>query len=194
VAYNGGTGGLAVRPTPQEEAVAHEQHVAPTSLQTEHEHTAASNPQLRYTANHGVPPIAATARPGEFTGHGVVGARPAVTPAAVGAHGPTPAVHGPATNAAAHPGAVTPHAATSGPPHPVGPTNPHPVGPTNTHPVTPTATHTVAPAPHPAGSTTTHRVTPTATHTAAPAPHPPAAPHAAPPPKAPPKQEEHKQP
>ena len=61
VAFNGGNGGIAARPTQQQEAFAHEQHVGATSLQTAHEHTAASNPQLRYTANHGQPPIAATA-------------------------------------------------------------------------------------------------------------------------------------
>ena len=80
VAFNGGTGGIAARPTPQQEAFAHEHHVAPTTNQVQQERTAASNPQLRYTANHGAPPIAATARPGEFTGRGVVAARPAATP------------------------------------------------------------------------------------------------------------------
>ena len=165
VAFNGGAGGLSTRPTAQEEAYSHEQHVAPTSLQTEHEHTAAANPTLRASANGGRPPIAATSRPGEFTGRGVVGTRPAVTPAAAGAHGSVPAVHGPTTPVGAHPGTVTPpHGGPAGAPH-TG-------GPAITRPVTPAA-H--APAPRPAV-----------------APHPAAAPHPAPAPHGAPSKEEHK--
>jgi hypothetical protein len=161
VAFNGGTGGLTTRPTAQEQGFAHEQHVAPNTLQTQHEQTAASNPALRASVNHGAPAIAATSRPNEFTGRGVVAARPAITPAATGAplhpggapapainrpgaaptlHAPataaTPAVHGPTTSTA-HPGTVTPgtqfqHPDTTGTPHPVTSGAP-------THAVTPVA-------------------------------------------------------
>jgi hypothetical protein len=75
VSYNGGTGGISARPTPAETAAEHEHHIAPTSMQTQHEHAASSNRALLASENHGKPAIAATAKPGEFTGHGVVAAR-----------------------------------------------------------------------------------------------------------------------
>jgi len=75
VSYNGGNGGVEARATAQEEAAAHERHVAPVAAQTQHMEAARSNPQLRATANHGNPPIAATSRPGELSGHEVVPAK-----------------------------------------------------------------------------------------------------------------------
>ena len=77
VSYNGGTGGLSARPTAEEQAAASEHHVAPTSAQVDHEHTASTNRALLASENHGRPPVAATERPGEFNGHGVVAARAA---------------------------------------------------------------------------------------------------------------------
>lgn len=77
VSYNGGAGGIAARPTHAEETAAREQHIAPSGLQTQHEHAAASNRALLASANHGRPPIAATAKPGEFSGRGVVTAHAA---------------------------------------------------------------------------------------------------------------------
>ena len=77
VSYNGGAGGIAARPTPAEQSASRDQHIAPTGLQTQHEHTAASNRALLASANHGRPPIAATGRPGEFSGRGVVAAHAA---------------------------------------------------------------------------------------------------------------------
>jgi hypothetical protein len=74
VSYNGGTGGISARPNSAELAAEHEHHVAPTSMQTQHEHTASTNRALLASENHGRPAIAATARPGEFSGHGVVAA------------------------------------------------------------------------------------------------------------------------
>jgi hypothetical protein len=171
VAFNGGTGGVTAQPTAQEQAAAHEQHVAPTALQTQHEQTAASNPALRASVNHGTPAIAATSRPNEFTGRGVVAARPAVTPAATGAPvhpggatgaaiarpGAAPTVHGPTTTTTARPGTVTPgtqvqHPATTVTPHPAtsGATTPA-VAPATQHPVAPAAQHPAAP-PHPAAA------------------------------------------
>jgi hypothetical protein len=117
VSYNGGTGGIQARAEPQELAAQHEQHVAPLPAQVQHEQGAQSNPALRAAANHGNPPIAATARPAVFTGQGVVAAHgvalhpPGSTPAAAaGAHatGGAPAM-------APHPTALT-----AAPPHTTG--------------------------------------------------------------------------
>jgi len=74
VSYNGGRGGINARPTAQEVSFEHERHIAPTSMQTQHEHSAGSNHALLASVNHGRPAIAATARPGEFSGHGAVAA------------------------------------------------------------------------------------------------------------------------
>jgi hypothetical protein len=81
VAFNGGTGGIAARPTPLEEAAMHEQHTPPTGTQTHHEHTASTNRENLASVNHGAPAIAATSKPGEFSGKGVVRARGAAPPA-----------------------------------------------------------------------------------------------------------------
>jgi hypothetical protein len=75
VSFNGGSGGTTVRPTPEQEAAAREQHVAANPAQIQHERTAAANKDLLASENHGRPAIAATARPGEFSGKGVVAAR-----------------------------------------------------------------------------------------------------------------------
>jgi hypothetical protein len=75
VSYNGGTGGVSARATSAELAAEHEHHVAPTAMQTQHEHSASTNRALLASENHGRPAIAATARPGEFSGHGVVAAK-----------------------------------------------------------------------------------------------------------------------
>ncbi len=75
VSFNGGNGGLNVRATAQEEAATRQRHVPPVAVQTQHFQAARTNPELRVAANHGKPPIAATARPGEFRQGGVVPAR-----------------------------------------------------------------------------------------------------------------------
>ena len=82
VSYNG-HGGIDARPTSQEEAAAHERHVGPVAAQTAHINAARANPALRDSANHGRPPITATARPGEFDNRGAANAA---------AHG-NPAIH-----------------------------------------------------------------------------------------------------
>src|SRR5271154_5565026 len=76
VAFNG-PGGIEARPTAQEESYAHESHTAALAVQTEHEHTASQNRQLFASENHGRPAIAATGRPGEFSGRNVIKAREA---------------------------------------------------------------------------------------------------------------------
>jgi hypothetical protein len=75
VSYNGGNGGVNARATAQEETAARERHVGPVAAQTQHFQAARSNPELRASQNHGKPPIAATSRPGSFSGGGVVAAR-----------------------------------------------------------------------------------------------------------------------
>jgi hypothetical protein len=75
VSFNGGSGGTAAQPTQQEQAAAHEQHVAATPAQAQHLQMASTNKALLASENHGQPAIAATAKPGEFSGKGVMAAR-----------------------------------------------------------------------------------------------------------------------
>jgi hypothetical protein len=77
VSFNGGSGGTTTTPTPQEEAAARERRVATLPAQLQHERIASANKSLLASENHGRPAIAATAKPGEFAGKGVVAAREA---------------------------------------------------------------------------------------------------------------------
>lgn len=77
VSFNGGNGGVNVRPTAQEEVAARERHFPRVAAQTQHIEEARSNRELRASVNHGAPPIAATPRPGDFRNRGVVGTREA---------------------------------------------------------------------------------------------------------------------
>jgi hypothetical protein len=107
VSYNGGAGGINARPTPQEEAAANERHIPPVAAQTQHVQTARSNPALRASVNQGKPPIAATAKPAEFKGEGVISAREAGSP-----YHPPPARPGPASPAnPVHASELQPHVA-----------------------------------------------------------------------------------
>ena len=112
VAFNGGAGGLASRPNAAEMAALNQHHVAPTAMQTQHEHTAGTTRENFASVNHGAPAVAATAHPGQFSGAGVVGAHG--SPGAAGglAHGPG-AVGGANANAVrtGTPGAANPNAA-----------------------------------------------------------------------------------
>jgi hypothetical protein len=101
VAFNGGAGGIAARPTALEEAAMHQQHVAATAMQTQHEHTASADRSLLHSVNHGAPAVAATSKPGEFSGRGVVGAR--------GALGGLAGTNAPGGGLAKGPGSVTPN-------------------------------------------------------------------------------------
>jgi hypothetical protein len=76
VSYNGGSGGVQARPTPEEEAFGRERHVGRVAAQTEHIQQARANPELRASKNHGKPPIAATTKPADFRS-GVVPAKQA---------------------------------------------------------------------------------------------------------------------
>jgi hypothetical protein len=80
VAFNGGAGGVQARPTPQEEAYAREPHQAALASQVQQEHAAHQDRANFASVNHGAPAVAASARPGEFKGRGVVGARSAGAP------------------------------------------------------------------------------------------------------------------
>src|ERR1019366_6786396 len=80
VSYNGGAGGIAARPTQVEETAARQEHRPPTALQTQHVQAASTNHALLASVNHGRPAVAATSKPGEFTGKGVVTAKQAGAP------------------------------------------------------------------------------------------------------------------
>jgi hypothetical protein len=75
VSFNGGSGGIQARATAGELAAARAQHLPPTAAQEQQVQVARSNPALRASANHGSPPIAATAKAGVFTGAGVIAAK-----------------------------------------------------------------------------------------------------------------------
>jgi hypothetical protein len=75
VSYNGGSGGIDVRPSPQEEAAARERHIPLVAAQTQHIQAARTNQQLHASVNRGKPPIAATPKPAAFNERGVVPAR-----------------------------------------------------------------------------------------------------------------------
>jgi hypothetical protein len=100
VAFNGGRGGVTARPTAEQERFAHERHTPPVASQRDQEHAASQNRALFASTNHGRPAVAATARPGQFSGKGVVAARaaggtyhaPAMSPKAArgGASGGSP--------------------------------------------------------------------------------------------------------
>jgi hypothetical protein len=79
VSYNGGRGGITARPTAQQEDFARQRHTERVAAQTRQIQAARDNRNLRASVNHGKPPIAATARPGEFTGK-VVKAKAAGAP------------------------------------------------------------------------------------------------------------------
>jgi len=116
VSFNGGNGGVRVQPTQVELQAEHERHVQPTSVQVEHRSAAVKNPELAAKANNGHPAIAATAKPADFHGPGVVAAHGA--PAAGSAPTPRPAE-------APRPGEAHPEAPGAHPPeHPAPVTRP----------------------------------------------------------------------
>jgi hypothetical protein len=62
VAFNGGQGGVQVRPTAEQEAYMHQTHTPPVAAQVQHEHAASQNRALFASTNHGRPAVAATSR------------------------------------------------------------------------------------------------------------------------------------
>jgi len=89
VSYNGGPGGVAVRPTPEQERLTTEERLRPTQLQVTQARTASMEATQFHSANQGKPAIAATERPGEFKGPGAVPAKPAGS-AAIAPNAPLP--------------------------------------------------------------------------------------------------------
>ena len=75
VSYSGGPGGVVAQPTPAQAVAAKELHIQPTALQVQHVQAASANPALFASKNHGLPPVAATARPADLKGPGVVPAK-----------------------------------------------------------------------------------------------------------------------
>lgn len=71
VSFNGGNGGIAARPTPQQQAIARERHVEATPVQRQQAETASKDRSLFSKQNHGEPAVAATPRAGVFQGAGV---------------------------------------------------------------------------------------------------------------------------
>jgi hypothetical protein len=63
VSFNGGNGGIIARATPEEEAAAHGTHRGPVAAQSQHAYAARNNPQQKFSANAGAPPVTATPRP-----------------------------------------------------------------------------------------------------------------------------------
>ncbi|HVA32651.1 MAG TPA: YXWGXW repeat-containing protein, partial [Candidatus Baltobacteraceae bacterium] len=61
--YNGGRGGIRMRPNSQQLAVARMHHLAPTPLQRTHAVEAGRDRNLYANVNHGKPPVGAVARP-----------------------------------------------------------------------------------------------------------------------------------
>jgi len=55
VSYNGGQGGIEARANSQQEAAAHDHHIAPVAAQNQHAQTARNDPQQRFSVNHGTP-------------------------------------------------------------------------------------------------------------------------------------------
>ena len=74
VSFNGGAGGTSARVTAAEEHAAHEHHFEATPAQTQHQHFASTNHEQLASINHGHPNVAASPKPGVYSGHGVVSA------------------------------------------------------------------------------------------------------------------------
>ena len=72
VSFNGGNGGVQVRPNAAQLAVARDSHVGKTTAQQRHVQAARAEPSLRAKVNHGAPTILASPRPGVVHGAGVV--------------------------------------------------------------------------------------------------------------------------
>jgi WXXGXW repeat (2 copies) len=80
VSYNGGRGGIDARPTSTELTAERTRRSGAISQQLEQQQFARNDPGQRARENHGRPQVAATARPGEFRGSGVVRATRAGAP------------------------------------------------------------------------------------------------------------------
>jgi hypothetical protein len=176
VAFNGGEGGVAVRPTPQQEAYARQPHTPPVASQVQQEHAASQNRALFASENHGAPAVAATARPGEFSGKGVVGGQGCRSALSCSCHvAQGSARRGPGREAPATPNRPEPASRPSTPPP-------------STHAATPPREQNARPATEPRTENAPHPATKeNAPKESAPKAKPPKE-------KAPPKREEEKEP
>ncbi len=75
--FNGGPGGIALKPTPEQERLTAEAHVRPTQLQVTHARMASMDATQFHANNKGKPAVAATERPGDLKGPGAVPAKAA---------------------------------------------------------------------------------------------------------------------
>lgn len=80
VSYNGGSGGVTAQPSQEEVRAAQMRRSGPIQEQQRQVEVAHSNPQQRAVVNRGRPMVAATAKPGAFTGGEAVQARAAGAP------------------------------------------------------------------------------------------------------------------
>lgn len=69
VSYSGGRGGINHPPTAEERVAQHEQHVAPTSFQTQHMNSAMSDHGAYFNNNHGHPQTLAASHPLQAENH-----------------------------------------------------------------------------------------------------------------------------
>lgn len=82
VSYNGGKGGITIKPDRRERSAERQARVNATADQTRHERTARAKPEMRRSANKGTPAIAATPRAARFDDKRVVRSHGAPTPPA----------------------------------------------------------------------------------------------------------------
>ena len=75
--FNGGAGGVVAKPTSEELLAEKEPHVRATKLQVDQARASGMRSEQFVSTNRGKPAIAATPRPGQFKGKGVVPARAA---------------------------------------------------------------------------------------------------------------------
>jgi len=147
ISYNGGPGGVTAQPTAQQQAAERESHLAATPMQAQHLQAAHSNPALFAAANRGAPPVAATLRPAELSGPGVIKAEPVRVerPESLTAHQvASPSRPGaPGKPLAAGPKPMTTPAQTA-----LAPTSPQ-VAPPRVQPPHPPAPRPAPPRPHP---------------------------------------------
>jgi hypothetical protein len=103
VSFNGGSGGIAVHATSQQQAVARQRHLPPVAAQTEHMQTARANPELRATVNHGKPSAGAATLQVGYNDHQMAApqraAEPAKSPVTVSGVPSEPRAEAPAAHA-----------------------------------------------------------------------------------------------
>ena len=86
-AFAGGRGGTARQPSAEDQRAVTQQRREPTAPQIQQERAAGTYRTQNATVNHARPPVAATPRPGQFSGPGVTPARsPAAARQAPAAH------------------------------------------------------------------------------------------------------------